>query len=228
MKTKIYTLLDPRTGERKYVGRTVQSLAQRLRQHVNDARKKTNKRVAWVRELLALGLRPLIVLVDEVPEGMGKAAEIDWTLKLMAEGCDLVNDGIGRGGCEHPKKIVAWTDELDALLGTIADSIIAEKIGTTRKTVTYRREKLGIPASFDRTRNTPPPPMAGHNRIELPDHIVARLGQAPDYVLGNEIGVAKTVIARARKEHGIKPYAETTGRNGQYKDGNFPARWLTH
>ncbi len=173
-----------------------------------------------------LNLRPQIVLVDEVAEGLGRSAEIEWTLKLMDEGCDLVNDGVGRGGCEHPRMVVAWTEELDALLGTTADSIIAERIGTSRKTVTYRRDKLGIAPSFDRTRNTPPPPMGGHNRIELPEHIISRLGTAPDYILGNEIGVAKTVIARVRRARNIKPYAEVTGNTGQFKEGHYPSRWL--
>jgi hypothetical protein len=226
MKTKIYTLIDPRTGDRRYVGRTVQSLAQRLRAHDADARKKTNKRATWIKELKSIGLSPQMVLLDEVPEDKARSAEVEWTLKLMAEGCDLLNDGIGRGGCQHPKRIVTWTPELDSMLGNVADSIIAEQIGTSRKSVTYRREKLGIPASFDRTRNTPPPYMGGHNRIALSEEIIAQLGTMPDYQLAKKAKVSKEKIMRERYLRNVPSFSDSTGNNGKFKKGDRPRRWL--
>lgn len=224
---KIYSLIDPRTGAIRYVGRTVQPLDFRLANHIRDAKVgKKCLRAAWVRELLNEGLRPLIRTLEIVPNEIARTKERQWTLELMGNGCDLVNSNVAGGGSVHPKTYVDWTPDIDQKLGMVADSVIAESIGVTRKAVSYRRKKLGIPASFDRTRNTPPPPMAGHNRIQLPDAIIERLGKEPDYILGDKIGVAKTVIAKARKARGIPPYAESTGNTGQYKKGNFPARWL--
>jgi hypothetical protein len=52
------------------------------------------------------------------------------------------------------------------------------------------------------------------------------LGQEPDYVLANEYGVNKTTIARRRRKSGIAPHATTSGSDGRFKPGHYPARWL--
>ena len=44
--------------------------------------------------------------------------------------------------CAH----VEWTDEMDALIGTMFDSEAAKRIGTTKYHVRARRIELGIPA----------------------------------------------------------------------------------
>ena len=62
----------------------------------------------------------------------------------------------------------------------------------------------------------PPPPMGGHNRIDLPFEVVERLGSCPDYVLAKELGCDKGVIARARKQRGIASYAQISGNTGKF------------
>lgn len=224
--SKIYTLNDPRTGDVRYVGRTVQPLWLRLRQHIHKSTRKNYKCAVWIRELTENGLRPDIVAIEEVPVSESPIHEKFWTIKFFSEGADLLNDGIGRGGCNRPKKKIEWNSELDSLLGTIADSRIAEVLDVTRKSVSYRREKLGVPASFDRTRNPLPPPMAGHNRVDVPQEIISQLGTMPDYVLAQLAGLSKKTIMKRRHELGISSYAESTGNTGQYKKGNIPQRWL--
>lgn len=224
--SKIYVLIDPRDGEIRYVGRTVQSLEQRLLQHIQKSTKKSHRRAVWIRDLQANGLVPSIEEVESVSIEDSPEKEKHWTRKLLAEGRQLLNDGIGRGGCNHPKKKITWTPELDALLGTMADAKIAERLGVTRKSVSYRREKLGIPASYDRERNTPPPPMGGHNKVELTSDILDLLGTIPDYKLAKKAGVSKKVILSRRQELGIPSYAESTGKDGKYEKGHYPQRWI--
>jgi len=169
-------------------------------------------------------LNPRITLLEEVPESRWREAERHWA-EYCASVRGLTNDMLRTGAGSTRSYVSRWTPELETRLGKDPDAMIAAEMGITRKAVSYRRRVLGIPASFNRERNTPPPRMAGHNRITLPDATIARLGTEPDYVLSNELGVAKTVIARERRARGIAPYATQTGRTGQFQKGNFPARW---
>lgn len=228
MKTcTIYALLDPRTNTIKYVGRTVQPLEFRLRNHIRDAKiGKQHQRAIWIRELLDAETKPLIQKLEIVPNDLAHDAEREWTKRLLDEGHLLVNSNLAGGGCNHPKTRANWSPETRALLGQVADAVVAKLVGVTRKAVSYERAKLGIPASFDRTRNTPPPPMGGHNRIELPDSIINQLGMLADDKLAKIAGVSKKRIIRERHARGISSYAERTGNSGRYKTGNYPTRWL--
>jgi hypothetical protein len=214
----IYTLSDPRDGRVRYVGRTVNPLSRRLREHINTAKRgklKDKQKEAWILELLAARLKPEIAAVEAVTIDDFKLAEKRWVSHYRASHSDLLNikcggDG-GMGG-----HFVVWTPELDALLGKVADSRIAETLGVSRKTVTYRRDQLGIAASFDRARNLPPPMMGGHNRITLPDAVIAVLGTMPDQKLAEIAGVSKKRIIRERTLRGILSFAELTGNSGKF------------
>lgn len=99
MSCSIYTLTDPRTDAIRYVGVTMFTLRQRLLDHIRKARwgEKTH-RAAWIRQLLKLGLKPTINLLEETED---RYRECYWIAKLRAEGCDLVNttnggDGFGK------------------------------------------------------------------------------------------------------------------------------------
>lgn len=226
MPVSIYGLVDPRTDEICYVGKTIQPLSMRLQQHVWNGRTghTTHDTGRWIKEVCDAGMKPRIVLLEEVAPERWRDAERRWT--AYCHSLRTLTNDIARAGAGGTRSHVArWTPELDARLGKEPDATIADDMGITRKAVSYRRRVLGIPASFDRTRNVPPPPMGGHNKLTLPDGIIARLGTAPDYMLGDEIGVAKTVIAHARRARGIASYAATSGNTGQYKTGNYPARW---
>ena len=69
---------------------------------------------------------------------------------------------------------------------------------------------------------TPPPPMGGHNRIELPDSIINQLGMLADDKLAKIAGVSKKRIIRER--HALRHfflYTERTGNSGRYKTRNY-------
>ncbi|MGH8525523.1 MAG: NUMOD3 domain-containing DNA-binding protein, partial [Gammaproteobacteria bacterium] len=63
--TIIYGLVDPRTKDIRYVGKTVGKLGARLSGHLLD--KEVNHRTRWVRILLNEGLRPEIITLEIVP-----------------------------------------------------------------------------------------------------------------------------------------------------------------
>jgi hypothetical protein len=112
------------------------------------------------------------------------------------------------------------------LLGKLPDDEIAALAGVTRKTVAYHRKRREIlPCGNRPEKRTKPPYMGGHNRIALPEGALRRLGKEPDYQIATAYGVTKGVIARARKQANIAPYSDTTGNNGKFKKGNYPARW---
>lgn len=217
IKYSIYALLDPDNTVR-YVGKTIQPLALRLNQHIQDSKRKNkkNKKCVWIKQLIENGEKPSIILLEETTKKDWRYCEQKWADFYSV---NLTNDMnmIGTGGTSS--HFAKWTNELDSLLGVLPDSEVAKKIGVTRKSVSYRRSVLGIKASFNRKNNAPPPPMGGHNKIQISDDIVSLFGKMPDYQLASKIGVCKTVIARRRKSLGIKSFAEQTGNNGQYGKG---------
>lgn len=226
-KVHIYALIDPRNIQIRYVGKTVNPLSLRLQEHIWISRTNRSKcrRAVWIKELFELNLKPEIKLLETVEEKDWKEAERRWEDELKAQGFDLLNSMPTGGGCGRNEKRIHWTNELIAQLGVIPDAIIADGLKVSRKAVTYKRNSLGIKASFDRTRNTPPPKMAGWNKISLPADAIKKLGKIPDYILAREYNVSKEVIQRARKARKIISYADSAGKNGQFQKGQPHPRW---
>lgn len=96
--TKIYTLSCPITGEIKYVGKTIQLLEDRLRMHIYETKRTSNKRTNWIKSLLAKDLKPIISLLEEVGENWAEREQY-WIAHYRSLGCNLKNDTIGGEGC---------------------------------------------------------------------------------------------------------------------------------
>lgn len=81
MVYRIYVLRDPRDQEVRYVGRTKQDLKRRLRVLCEYGRSNdpSHPRWGWVSELLNLGLKPVIELLEEVDEESAKESKLRWT-----------------------------------------------------------------------------------------------------------------------------------------------------
>ena len=109
MKTTIYTLSHPVTGEVRYVGKTTKPLTTRISHHLSTAKLRRNYREKWVMSLIEKGLKPVIKYLDAI-EGTnehGSWLEIEWISILGASG-RLVNGtegGEGATGYVHsPEK----------------------------------------------------------------------------------------------------------------------------
>jgi hypothetical protein len=93
----IYGLIDPETGELRYIGKTRQSLLARLRAHMQD--KADCHRVHWLKSLAQRGLKPHIVPI-EIGEGMcqWQEAETFWIAWARRNGARLTNATSGGDG----------------------------------------------------------------------------------------------------------------------------------
>lgn len=227
MNVLIYSLSDPRDGRVRYIGRTINPLERRLREHLYVGKRgkiKDGRKAAWFAELAAIGMKPVICLLQEASKEDFQAVEKMLIEKYRKTHPDLLNVRAGGDG-SLGGHFIKWTPELDAKLGTVPDVALARELGVTRKSVSYRREQLGIPASFDRTNNTPPPPMGGHNRIEFPPEVIAQFGKKPDYLIAAEFGCSKKAVISRRNKLGIPSYATQTGNTGRIKSGEPHRRW---
>lgn len=95
----IYALLDPRTGEVRYVGKTHQEPGKRLKEHLQNAKNGTEYSARWIATIVACGLKPeQIVLQVGVGPGWGKS-EKKWITRYRLRGARLTNLTDGGEGC---------------------------------------------------------------------------------------------------------------------------------
>lgn len=93
----IYTLCHPITGEIRYVGKT-KNPQMRFHNHCNKLHnEKTHKR-NWINKLRKKELKPVMDIIDEVPEDEWKQWEIYWIEQFRAWGFRLLNHGAGGEG----------------------------------------------------------------------------------------------------------------------------------
>ena len=97
MSTTIYALVDPRTGEVRYVGKTSQSLARRLRGHLASAKTRRTHRDCWIFGLVADGARPEIWAIEQGVEDWA-ARERHWIRVFREFGTGLTNRTDGGEG----------------------------------------------------------------------------------------------------------------------------------
>lgn len=97
----IYALVDPHTGDIRYIGKTAHSPEKRLRGHMSEAKRLTGARhykSSWLRQLAGEGLVPLIEVIEEVePEGANER-ERHWIAYHRRCGAPLTNVTDGGDG----------------------------------------------------------------------------------------------------------------------------------
>src|SRR5579859_1651924 len=85
----VYALIDPRTSELRYVGITCQRPNVRYGHHLSMARNGDHSyRSRWIREVLADGEKPVIVLLEETAD---RSRECYWIEQYRSEGARLTN-----------------------------------------------------------------------------------------------------------------------------------------
>ena len=102
----IYGLEDPRTGEIRYVGMTVQPLAVRLGEHctASKIKVKTHKN-SWIKSLVQLNMRPTIISIQVLPIEDLSLAEVYWIAFFRAQGLPLTNATDGGEGASNGHEI---------------------------------------------------------------------------------------------------------------------------
>lgn len=99
--TFIYGLIDPTTGELRYVGKTVKTVEQRRVLHIWQALNAGRKRhvLAWVAGLLTDGHDPEAVELEVVPAGADwEGVEQFWIAYFRFIGARLCNIAVGGSG----------------------------------------------------------------------------------------------------------------------------------
>jgi hypothetical protein len=90
MTVYVSVLLDPRSREVRYVGGTAQP-GTRVSGHVAEAKWQKGPKALWLEELRSLGLRPLLVVIDEGEPALAVKKEREWIEFFRQRGAALVN-----------------------------------------------------------------------------------------------------------------------------------------
>jgi hypothetical protein len=108
--TFIYGLVDPRTKELRYIGKTVLSPDRRLSTHLWRAEAQPEKRhsMAWLLGLKRAGIRPEVFVIEEIAPGIDWVeAEQFWIAYFRMIGADLCNHTVGGEGVPGLKRSAA-------------------------------------------------------------------------------------------------------------------------
>ena len=96
----IYALKEPDTGEIRYIGKSIDP-EERLKTHIRLARKEDSHKARWIRKLLESGFKPVLEIVDEVPDEFWQQWEAAYIDFFRGEGFLLVNGTSGGDGSER-------------------------------------------------------------------------------------------------------------------------------
>jgi hypothetical protein len=103
----IYGLISSRNSEDvRYIGKTVQSLNERLNGHIRTRMSEKNHKVNWIRRELRNGYKIKIIKIDEVWEVDWKFWEIFWIYQYKKLGYNLVNGSNGGDNNENNVPII--------------------------------------------------------------------------------------------------------------------------
>lgn len=102
-KIYIYGLCDPESGLIRYIGKSIRP-NERLTNHMND--QGTCHRTNWLRSLKSKGLKPNLVILQELPDdAIWQDAEKAWIAYGRSQGWPLVNNTSGGDGvCGLPEE----------------------------------------------------------------------------------------------------------------------------
>lgn len=135
IETIIYGLVDPRTDELRYVGKTIHHLNSRLRSHIDDAQVIKRRHVcAWIRALQREGLEPEVFEVDRALEDWSDREKF-WIAYFRFIGCNLTNETIGGEGVPGRKH----TEESKLKMSKSAKATNADPVFRQKKSETFKR-----------------------------------------------------------------------------------------
>jgi len=99
-KSVIYVLIHPITREIRYTGGTVQPIKNRLRIHIYDSNivKCKHHCSRWIKSLLNQGLKPEIVVIQELDFEYFHLIEMMWIAWFRKYGIRLTNSTVGGEG----------------------------------------------------------------------------------------------------------------------------------
>lgn len=110
IKNVIYVLIDPITGQIRYVGQTVKMAKTRYREHISECNLKNDNsyKANWIKKLLGLNLKPEMYVIEqhETSNTLNEAEEF-YIAYFRSIGCELTNScdgGKGTFGYKHKEE----------------------------------------------------------------------------------------------------------------------------
>jgi len=144
--TYIYGLVDPETGEMRYVGK---SNNPKVRYQYHLADKNTNPhKTAWISGLSKRGLKPNLVILEETTREKWEERERYWIKRYRDEGAPLVN--ILEGGACFPVKILieSWNELISPFLNDAELATFSELPEEAQKDICWQTAMGGMTESW--------------------------------------------------------------------------------
>jgi hypothetical protein len=128
MDKTIYALIDPRTGDVRYVGASV-DLHRRVGEHLCRSKRLESYSARWIRQLLDEGLRPCVWQFAVADDGW-EEVECYW-INVFRGLFDLTNimDGGQGASAGVPKPLSTRLKMTEAATGRVLDAATRAKIG---------------------------------------------------------------------------------------------------
>jgi hypothetical protein len=95
--TFIYALIDPNTGNIRYIGKS-NNPVKRLSDHISGCKNSLTHKNNWINSLLKENKKPSLKIIDEVPINEWQMWEIFYIEKYRKEGFELTNLSDGGSG----------------------------------------------------------------------------------------------------------------------------------
>ena len=151
---KIYTLTDPVTGEVRYIGKTKGNLVNRWYSHCSNYKlsKEKSYKNSWIISLKQRSYKPIIEILDEVPENDWEFWEMYWIIQFKNWGFNLTNmtkggeGGNGGKGClgykhtEEAKRSISIKNSRPKSLEWVQNATNAMKKTVAKPILQYTKE----------------------------------------------------------------------------------------
>lgn len=98
----IYGLLDPRNGELRYIGQTTKGKRRFRNLYAKHELNRKTHKMSWLKNLKTQGLKPDILILEEVEEALLSEVEIFYIAYFKSLGCRLTNHTAGGEGSRIP------------------------------------------------------------------------------------------------------------------------------
>lgn len=157
MNHTIYKLIDPRTHEIRYIGRTKHTLIKRLYEHctVRNLKSNTHKN-NWIKQLISLNLRPIIEVIETVDLTQVYIREIYWIKCYKEARHNLINTsdgGDGSFGYKMSKTAIQKSLDTRRINNTLKRSDICKlRISIAQKGKKHSKEQTEYVANFLRKK----------------------------------------------------------------------------
>lgn len=199
MTTFIYGLLDPRNGQLRYIGKSNNPTARRYEHVCASQIAAPTHRNYWIKSLLTDGVKPEMLILEEVSTNDWKKAERWWISYWKFVGSNLVNGTSGGEGLHNPSVEVRKKigDSCRGKKRQFTPEHIAKIAARNRERANDSEWLRNARDRLNKVRNRIGHPWSDESKVKASVAAKARMASLPKSVMMERI--AKMV--RARREN---------------------------